>query len=170
MTKGERIRNLRIHANLSQVELAEKIGVSKQTLYKYENDIVTNIPSDKIEKLANTLDTTPSYIMGWDDGFPVNPMSKMKDVEKIARLANKSIQDVLGFDAIPEDYEGKDMRIFEVKRNYESRTGLLRSNTNVTDDQFKYIVFYFSTLNSLGKEVALNRLQEMTALEKYTKK
>lgn len=32
---------------MSQVEFADKINVSKQTLYKYENDIITNIPSDK---------------------------------------------------------------------------------------------------------------------------
>nr|WP_242843822.1 MULTISPECIES: helix-turn-helix transcriptional regulator [Clostridia] len=40
--------------NVLQTELAEKIGVSKQTLYKYENNIVTNIPSYKIELIAKT--------------------------------------------------------------------------------------------------------------------
>ena len=48
MTKGERIKKLRKSMGFSQVEFADRIGVSKQTLYKYENDIVTNIPSDKI--------------------------------------------------------------------------------------------------------------------------
>ena len=47
--------------------IAQKIGVSKQTLYKYENDIITNIPSDKIELLASVLDTTPAYIMEWEE-------------------------------------------------------------------------------------------------------
>ena len=67
MSKGSRIKQLREQSGLSQVELADRIGVSKQTLYKYENDIITNIPSDKIESIANTLRTTPSYLMGWDD-------------------------------------------------------------------------------------------------------
>lgn len=65
MTKGERIKELRQKAGISQVELAKRIGVSKQTLYKYENNIITNIPSDKIELLSNVLNTTPEYIMGW---------------------------------------------------------------------------------------------------------
>ena len=65
MTKGERIRKLRDSAELNQVELAQKIGVSKQTLYKYENDIITNIPSDKIESIARVCGSTPAYIMGW---------------------------------------------------------------------------------------------------------
>lgn len=67
MTKGERIIGLREKRGLSQVELADRIGVSKQTMYKYENDVITNIPSDKIELMAQALRTTPAYIMGWDD-------------------------------------------------------------------------------------------------------
>lgn len=64
---GNRIKQLREQNAISQTELAAKIGVSKQTLYKYENNIITNIPSDKIELLAQFLDTTPAYIMGWQE-------------------------------------------------------------------------------------------------------
>lgn len=67
MTKGKRIKSLRENAGVSQVDLASKIGVSKQTLYKYENDIVTNIPSNKIEAIAAVFQSTPAYIMGWSD-------------------------------------------------------------------------------------------------------
>ena len=67
MTKGERIKHLREKKGMSQVSLADKINVSKQTLYKYENDIITNIPSDKVEAIAEATGSTPSYIMGWDD-------------------------------------------------------------------------------------------------------
>lgn len=66
MTKGERLRKRREQLGLSQTEVANSVNVSKQTLYKYENDIVTNIPSDKIEALARKLETTPEFLMGWD--------------------------------------------------------------------------------------------------------
>ena len=66
MTKGKRIKAERERNGFNQTEFAEKIGVSKQTLYKYENDIVTNIPSDKIEIIANTLGISEAYIMGWE--------------------------------------------------------------------------------------------------------
>ena len=65
MTVGQRLKQLREKAGLSQVDLAAKLNVSKQNLYKYENDIITNIPSDKIEEAASILNVPPSYIMGW---------------------------------------------------------------------------------------------------------
>lgn len=66
MTIGERIKVSRESFGYSQVELADKIGVSKQSLYKYENNIITNIPSDKIELIADVLNIQPSYLMGWN--------------------------------------------------------------------------------------------------------
>ena len=51
--------------------------VSKQTLYKYENNIITNIPSDKIEGLAKIFNVSPALIMGWDD----TPKEYYKDAE-----------------------------------------------------------------------------------------
>lgn len=66
MNTGERIRKLREEKGIPQTELAEDCGISKQTLYKYEVGIVTNIPSDKLEKIADKLNTTPAYLMGWE--------------------------------------------------------------------------------------------------------
>lgn len=66
MTVGERIKNLREKLGMSQVDFADKINVSKQTLYKYENDIITNIPSDKIEAAASIGNISPAILMGWD--------------------------------------------------------------------------------------------------------
>ena len=39
MTLGERIKNYRQKAGLSQEQLAEKINVSRQAITKWENDI-----------------------------------------------------------------------------------------------------------------------------------
>ena len=36
-------------------------------IYKYENGIVTNIPLDKIEKMANLFNVSPSELTGWED-------------------------------------------------------------------------------------------------------
>lgn len=80
MTIGKRIKELREKRGMSQVDLADKIYVSKQTLYKYENGIITNIPSDKIESIAKVFNISPSYLMGWNDddssgsdGYYTNP-------------------------------------------------------------------------------------------------
>lgn len=67
MKIGDRIKSKRQENGLSQTELAQKVGVSKQTLYKYENNIITNIPSDKIELLSVSLNASPAYLMGWEE-------------------------------------------------------------------------------------------------------
>ena len=67
MDKGLRLVELRNEMGKSQVEAARYLGISKQTLYKYEKGIVTNIPSDVVERMASYYNTTPGYIMGWED-------------------------------------------------------------------------------------------------------
>ena len=52
MTVGDRIKRYReLRGFSNQTEFAA-CGISKQSLYKYENNIITNIPSDKIEIIA----------------------------------------------------------------------------------------------------------------------
>ncbi len=65
---GEKIKFLRKSKKMSLEQLADLIGTSRQTVHRYENGIITNIPHDKIEALAKALDTTPARLMGWDDG------------------------------------------------------------------------------------------------------
>ena len=65
MSMANQIKNLRIISGLSQSELASKLNTTKQTIYKYENGIITNIPFDKIEKMADIFDVSPSTITGW---------------------------------------------------------------------------------------------------------
>ena len=81
MTVGERIKEIRTKLGMSQVDFADKINVSKQTLYKYENNIITNIPSDKVEEAARIGYVSPAYLMGWESE------SEMHYFEKFATQA-----------------------------------------------------------------------------------
>lgn len=67
MTLGERIRSLRKARAMTQQELADKLHTTKQTIGKYEQGIVTNLPLSRISELAQALSTTPAYLMGWED-------------------------------------------------------------------------------------------------------
>lgn len=69
MTVGDRIKERREYLGISQIDLAKQIHVLKQTLYKYEMNIVTNIPSDKIEEMAKILKVSPAYLMGWEENL-----------------------------------------------------------------------------------------------------
>lgn len=83
MTIGQRIKEMRLDKNLMQDELAARIHTTKQTIHKYENGIITNIPSSKIEAIANALNTTPDYLMGWEESATPFP----DDQEEIAKVA-----------------------------------------------------------------------------------
>lgn len=67
MTVAYRIKHRRESLGIPQTDLAVAVGITKQQMYKYENGIISNIPSDKIEALAVALKTTPQFLMGWDD-------------------------------------------------------------------------------------------------------
>lgn len=67
MTVGERIKYLRIEKGMTQKELGEKVGVNNAAINKYETGIVINLKRDMIAKLADALDVTPTYLMGWED-------------------------------------------------------------------------------------------------------
>lgn len=92
MTIGDRIREKRKIKEYTLEQLADEIGVTKSTVLKYENGSIA-IPSDKIEKLAKSLNVSPAYLMGWDDGrkfrnkFFHNDTS-ISDEEKINFLKN----------------------------------------------------------------------------------
>lgn len=104
MAKAELIKKLRIKLGLTQTEVANRIGVSKQTLYKYENGIITNIPSDKVELLANVLETDPKTLMGWGD-----EESKTLDQYYLNEETREIAQEV---------FENKDLRIlFDAARD-----------------------------------------------------
>ena len=88
---GDNIRTLRIHRGLSQTELAEAIGESKQLLYKYESGVVTNIPISKIEAIARVLHCTPESLVGWDDNLPVSASADpLPQVTMIGRAMERS--------------------------------------------------------------------------------
>lgn len=62
---GLKIKELRIFKQLTQEELAYKVGyTSRSSINKLEKGLV-NIPHSKIISLAEALDTNPSYLMGW---------------------------------------------------------------------------------------------------------
>ena len=99
VTVGDRIRQVRQEQDVTQQELADYIGISKQAVYKYENNIVTNIPTDKVDAIAKRLKVSPAYLMGWEEqptpkptspapippGF--EPMPKMKKIPLIGSIA-----------------------------------------------------------------------------------
>ena len=67
MSIGQRIKVMRKQQGLSIDDLAGKLGKNRTTIYRYENGDIENLPLGILDSLANALNTTPAYLMGWDN-------------------------------------------------------------------------------------------------------
>lgn len=70
-TIGSRIKDRRIELGMSADDVAEKLGKNRATIYRYESDEIENFPIQVIANLAEVLQVTPEYLMGWVDEKPV---------------------------------------------------------------------------------------------------
>lgn len=94
---GLRIRRLRISKSMTQDELAKKVGyTSRSSINKIEKGMV-DLPRSKIVELADALDTTASYLMGWEEAESPSP-------EK-PELSEGELELVELFRKIPEDQQ-----------------------------------------------------------------
>ena len=64
---SNKIHKLRKSKKMTLEEVATKVGVGKSTVRKWETGIIANMRRDKIASLAKALDTTPAYLMGWEE-------------------------------------------------------------------------------------------------------
>ncbi len=93
MTTGQRIKSRRKEIGMSAESLAEALGVSPATIYRYENGEIEKVPGDRLEPIANALHTTPAYLMGWADGAAapaatnIIPFPEMRKVPLIGSIA-----------------------------------------------------------------------------------
>lgn len=66
-TIGSRIRDRRIALNISVDELASRLGKNRATVYRYESDDIENLPISVIGPLSEVLQTSPAFLMGWNN-------------------------------------------------------------------------------------------------------
>lgn len=63
MTTGERMRLRRKQLGYSAEYVAEKLGCSPSTIYRYENGDIEKMPLDSLAPLASILLTSPEYLL-----------------------------------------------------------------------------------------------------------
>ena len=113
MTVGDRIKLRRESLGVSQVSLADTIGEKKQTLYKYETNKITNIPIENIERIASALNTTPAYLMGWEDSALPSP-----DVTEDTVTFPVLVDVAAGYDRPAQRLQNWEGEKIEVPRSY----------------------------------------------------
>ena len=74
MKIGMRIKQRRKELRLSADELGKRLGKDRSTIYRYEKGDIENLPLDVLEPIAAVLQTTPQYLMGWDEEIKKDPV------------------------------------------------------------------------------------------------
>lgn len=64
---GKRIKERRKEMNISAALLAERIGLSKATIHRYENGDIKNIKMPVLEAMADVLKVNPLWLIGKSD-------------------------------------------------------------------------------------------------------
>lgn len=115
MKMGEKITQRRKEIGMTQVELAEKMYVTRQTVSRWENNAV--LPDlEKIPQLATLLGVTCDWLLTDSEGLsepaePVSPETTMQSAQPsrlLSGLIGKSVQfsfydDAEDFDPISND-------------------------------------------------------------------
>ena len=70
MTTGQRMKEQRKKIGLSAERVADALGVSPATIYRYEKGDIEKVPGDILGPLADVLQTTPAALMGWEELQP----------------------------------------------------------------------------------------------------
>lgn len=117
-TIGDRIKARRLELDMSQDELARLVGYkSRSSINKIESD-GRLLPQRKIMEIATALNTTPAYIMGWEESnqtespsVPLTPRDERQiaaDLEKmLADLDSKNAMAAMG--GTVEDDEDREL-------------------------------------------------------------
>ena len=90
MSIGERISELRKEGNLSQGQLADSLGITRQAVSKWENDLA--VPDAlKMIHLADILDTDIEYLSTGRRNFSRRPPVVVTEVKVVEKVVEKPV-------------------------------------------------------------------------------
>ena len=117
MTTGQRMKERRKQIGISAETVASYLGVSPATIYRYENGGIDKVPGDILAPIAEILQTTPAYLMGWDydeDVVTQDDLDLMAEIsygrlfaqeDKIPDMSDEAIRIALAFDRADDDHK-----------------------------------------------------------------
>ena len=87
---GQRIRERREALGLSVEELADKLGVARQTVYKWEKGQVKNIDREYIGRMASLFHVEPDWLMHMENAPEVSIVYSVPGREPVEAVVKKS--------------------------------------------------------------------------------
>lgn len=138
----ERIKNRRKELGLSADNVADALGVSRATLYRYESADIEKLPTTILEPLSRVLHCSPAYLMGWSDKVGYELPDKANEVtlsefEHIKKYRNL-------------DPHGKKMVDFTLNEEWERSTLLKPAAISSVHNASTRLISYYYRLASAG--------------------
>lgn len=168
MNIGDRIKKRRKDLNKTLEDIGNRVGVTRATIQRYENGNIVNIPSDKIELLAKALETTPAYLMGWEDNINLKnipgviPVKNIKKIPILGRIVCGepilSYQNIEGYFATDPDYIDSDFSLIA------EGDSMIEAGINDGD-----LVFFKKTPYVENGSIAAVLIGDETTLKKFYK-
>ena len=87
MNVGEKIKLRRKELKISADDLADYVGVSRSTIFRYEKGDIEKVGPEVLKKIADKLRISPAELMGWSDETSVEPEYTTSDLRAMAENA-----------------------------------------------------------------------------------
>ncbi|WP_443662596.1 helix-turn-helix domain-containing protein [Dysosmobacter sp.] len=171
MTVGERIRNARKKAGLTQAQLGEKLGVSGSMIGQYEKDL----RKPKIETMDKIATALNCYA---HDLFPRDATHlEVLRILDDSKTKKNAIDLILSNGDVPEEIKEtiKNMQLDASQKRAITALAFLSARACSydcynEDSQLSSLIDSYSRLNDIGQAEALLRIKEMCQIPKYQRK
>lgn len=178
-----RIKLARKAANMTQVQLAEELGINRATISKYESGEIG--PSiGMLERISNALHCSLDYLLGFD--VEMKPSAETKaliaaikrdDTQLVKKILNSQSETTLPI-VFPISDSEKLWLENKIKSEQDERNRLLNKVRTIVKFTYHHIserdtdilcelIRYCSKLNSEGQKKAVERVQELTEIPRY---
>ena len=110
MNVGHRMKQRRKELKLSADDVAEKIGVNRSTVFRYEKGDIEKLPLEILEPLSEILRTTPQQLMGWDDNPDIIPIYNELErprQQKVYNFAEQELEEQRYLEESHDEYHGQ---------------------------------------------------------------
>lgn len=125
MDIGERMKLRRKELKLSADVVAEKLGVSRSTIFRYEKGDIEKLPTNILDDIAEVLKTTPAFLMGWED-------ENVPSIETIYKQLNPERQTkVYNFAEQQLEEQNSNVVQFPVQNSHEEVQAYLSAGTGI---------------------------------------
>lgn len=175
---GQRIKDLRKQKKISMAKLGELVNLHESTINRYEQGKIKSLDIDKMKEFAKALDTTPAFLMGWEEqkknirnAFSNNLKECMRtnnlnicNIAEIADVSNEQVNAWLNTEDAPTMVEiQKIADYFNMSIDqFENVDNIFASQSIVLSYEEKQIIEMYRSMSDGNKEAVFTLMKNLS--------